>query len=79
MPLPAVQHAMKRDGLDPSVMDGDHDAPAPSADGGGGGGRVPLREDPAYAKYFKVSGRTEVCCVWLAAVIAAILAPALVS
>ncbi|KAL9187572.1 hypothetical protein ACHAXT_001675 [Thalassiosira profunda] len=53
MPLPAVQHAMKRDGLDPSVMDGDHDAPAPSADGGGEDG-VPLREDPAYAKYFKM-------------------------
>ena len=29
MPLLAVQHAMARDGLDPSVMDGDHNLPEP--------------------------------------------------
>ena len=29
MPMPAVQHAMTRDGLDPAVMDGDHNKPAP--------------------------------------------------
>lgn len=46
MPLPVVQHAMTRDGLDPSVMDGDHNLPEPQA--------VPLKEDPAYSKYFKM-------------------------
>lgn len=50
MPMPAVQHAMTRDGLDPSVMDGDHNQPAPLEGGGG----VPLKEDPTYAKYFKM-------------------------
>ncbi|KAL3810986.1 hypothetical protein ACHAXA_006538, partial [Cyclostephanos tholiformis] len=51
MPLPAVQHAMTRDGLDPSVMDGDHNMPAPLPKSLGG---VPLKDDPAYAKYFKM-------------------------
>ncbi|KAL7553233.1 hypothetical protein ACHAWF_017316 [Thalassiosira exigua] len=51
MPLPAVQHAMTRDGLDPSVMDGDHSAPVPEPKPPGG---VPLKRDPAYAKYFKM-------------------------
>lgn len=46
MPLPAVQHAMTRDGLDPSVMDGDHNLPEPQ--------RVPLKDDPTYSKYFKM-------------------------
>ena len=30
LPMDAVKHAMVRDGLDESVMDGDHNAPAPS-------------------------------------------------
>uniref|UniRef100_A0A7S4W5J3 FH2 domain-containing protein n=1 Tax=Ditylum brightwellii TaxID=49249 RepID=A0A7S4W5J3_9STRA len=47
MPMGAVQHAMQRDGLDPSVMDGDHNKPAGSTG-------VPLKDDPAYAKYFKM-------------------------
>jgi hypothetical protein len=51
MPLPVVQHAMTRDGLDPSVMDGDHNMPAPHPKPLGG---VPLKDDPAYAKYFKM-------------------------
>ena len=46
MPLPAVQHAMARDGLDPSVMDGDHNLPEPRC--------VPLKDDPTYSKYFKM-------------------------
>ena len=50
MPLPAVQHAMTRDGLDASVMDGDHNQPAPLPKPDG----VPLKDDPAYAKYFKM-------------------------
>lgn len=51
LPMPAVKHAMTRDGLDPDVMDGDHSKPA-------GGSSVPLKEDPTYAKYFKM-----VCCL----------------
>ena len=47
LPMPAVKHAMTRDGLDPDVMDGDHSKPA-------GGSGVPLKEDPKYAKYFKM-------------------------
>lgn len=52
MPLPAVQHAMTRDGLDPSVMDGDHNMPAPQPQPESSG--VPLKQDPTYAKYFKM-------------------------
>jgi len=52
MPLPAVQHAMTRDGLDASVMDGDHNLPAPLPREEQQG--VPLKNDPAYAKYFKM-------------------------
>eukprot|EP00934_Nitzschia_sp_Nitz4_P008418 Nitzschia sp. Nitz4//scaffold30_size153850//116218//122960//NITZ4_002791-RA/size153850-augustus-gene-0.63-mRNA-1//1//CDS//3329547303//8408//frame0 len=47
MPMEVVKHAMLKDGNDPDVMDGDHNLPA-------GGGGVPLKEDPAYAKYFKM-------------------------
>lgn len=50
MPLPAVQHAMTRDGLDPSVMEGDHNKPAPEPKPEG----LPLKDDPAFAKYFKM-------------------------
>eukprot|EP00804_Cyclotella_cryptica_P030487 CCRYP_008544-RD/>CCRYP_008544-RD protein AED:0.19 eAED:0.19 QI:217/0.8/0.83/1/0.8/0.83/6/602/2020 len=50
MPLPAVQHAMTRDGLDPSIMEYDHNKPAPEPKSEG----VPLKEDPAYEKYFKM-------------------------
>lgn len=50
MPLPVVQHAMTRDGLDPSVIEGDLNKPAPDPKPEG----VPLKEDPAYAKYFKM-------------------------
>ena len=44
MPMEVVKHAMERDGLDPSVMDGDHSKPV----------GVPLRLDPTYSKYFKM-------------------------
>ena len=40
----AVKNAITKDGLNPSVMDGDHNAPAP----------MPLKDDPKYAKYFKM-------------------------
>jgi hypothetical protein len=48
MPMDVVKHAMSRDGMDPSVMDGDHSKPA------GFGAGVPLKEDPKYEKYFKM-------------------------
>lgn len=50
MPLPVVQHAMTRDGLDPSIMECDHNRPAPEPKPEG----LPLKDDPAYAKYFKM-------------------------
>lgn len=50
MPMPVVQHAMTRDGLDPSILEGDHDKPAPEPKPDG----VPLKDDPAFAKYFKM-------------------------
>jgi hypothetical protein len=49
MPLPVVQHAMTRDGLDPAILEGDHNKPVQETPVG-----VPLKEDPAYAKYFKM-------------------------
>ena len=51
----AVQNAMQRDGLDPTIMDLDHDKSVASQlkkeeeDDG-----PPLREDPKYQKYFKM-------------------------
>jgi Formin Homology 2 Domain/Subunit CCDC53 of WASH complex len=44
MPMEVVKHAMTRDGLDPSVMDGDHNKPA----------GIPLKDDPEYSKYFRM-------------------------
>jgi hypothetical protein len=46
MPLDVVKHAMIRDGVDPSVMDGDPNKPA----------GVPLKDNPTYKKYFKMLG-----------------------
>ncbi|KAL7533786.1 hypothetical protein ACHAXR_007441, partial [Thalassiosira sp. AJA248-18] len=59
MPLPAVQHSMTRDGLDATVMEGNHNLPAQSpkqskGNQGGGGSGVPLKQDPTYTKYFKM-------------------------
>ena len=49
MPLQVVQHCMERDGLDPSILEGDHNKPA-----GYIPGAVPLKDDPEFAKYFKM-------------------------
>jgi hypothetical protein len=49
LPLQVVKHSMSRDGLDPDVMDGDHNQPA-----GGNTSDIPLKEDPKYTKYFKM-------------------------
>jgi hypothetical protein len=55
LPMGAVQNAMQRDGLDPSIMDLDHNKSVASQqkkdddeDG------PPLKDDPKYQKYFKV-------------------------
>ena len=48
LPMGAVKNAMTRDGLDPDIMDGNHDKPANINKG------VPLKEDPKFAKYFKM-------------------------
>ncbi|KAL7564532.1 hypothetical protein ACA910_017686 [Epithemia clementina (nom. ined.)] len=47
MPMDVVKHAMTRDDVDASVMDGDHNKPAPLAG-------VPLKDDPEYEKYFRM-------------------------
>ena len=44
MPKEQVQHAMLRDGEDPSVLDQDPNKPV----------GVPLKDDPTYQKYFKM-------------------------
>ena len=49
MPIPVVQHAMTRDGLDPTILEGDLNKPVQEILVG-----VPLKEDPAYTKYFKM-------------------------
>lgn len=50
LPMGAVKNAMERDGVDSSVMDGDHSLPARQETSGA----VPLKDDPKYAKYFKM-------------------------
>ena len=61
LPIGAVQNAMTRDGLDPAIMDLDHDKSVASqmnvelVDKG-----PPLKEDPKYQKYFKMLKM--VCC-----------------
>ena len=37
---------MMKDGLDPNILDGDPEKPATNF--------VPLKDDPKYAKYFKM-------------------------
>jgi len=49
LPMDVVKHAMARDGLDPGVMDGDHNKPTKQDEGG-----MPLKDDPRYEKYFKM-------------------------
>lgn len=57
LPLGAVKNALQRDGLDPTIMDLDHDKSLASqqneeeklVDNG-----PKLKDDPKYQKYFKV-------------------------
>ena len=51
----AVQNAMQRDGLDPTIMDLDHDKSVASQLKSDKEECPPLKEDPKYQKYFKVS------------------------
>ncbi|KAG7367515.1 formin homology 2 domain containing protein [Nitzschia inconspicua] len=44
LPLEVAKHAMERDGLDPTVLDLDHEKPI----------GIPLKEDPKFDKYFKM-------------------------
>ena len=53
----AVQNAMTRDGLDPAIMDLDHDKSVASqmkGDDDDVDDGPPLKEDPKYEKYFKM-------------------------
>ncbi len=46
LPMDVVKHAMKKDGKDPNVMDGDPNKPVAKT--------FPLKEDPEFSKYFKM-------------------------
>lgn len=50
LPMEAVKHSMTRDGLNPDIMDRNHNLPA-EADSSTG---IPRKEDPRYQKYFKM-------------------------
>jgi hypothetical protein len=52
----AVQNAMQRDGLDPTVMDLDHNRSVASQLKKDEDDGPPLKDDPKYHKYFKVWG-----------------------
>ena len=60
LPLGAVQNSMTKDGKDPTIMTLDHDKSLSSQlkrkDLG-----PPLKDDPDYSKYFKVSVRGVFC------------------
>ena len=52
----AVKNALQRDGLDPGIMDLDPEKSLKSQTEGGDSADTgpPLKEDPKYAKYFKM-------------------------
>eukprot|EP00804_Cyclotella_cryptica_P000890 CCRYP_001117-RB/>CCRYP_001117-RB protein AED:0.15 eAED:0.22 QI:0/1/0.78/1/1/0.92/14/0/3367 len=54
LPIGAVQNAMQRDGLDPSIMDLDPDKSVASQRKSKYEGGPPLKDDPNYQKYFKM-------------------------
>merc|ERR1712194_259264 len=55
LPLGAVKNAMQRDGLDPSIMDLDPEKTVASQLGDEEDNGPPLKDDPLYSKYFKMS------------------------
>ena len=50
LPMEAVKHSMTRDGLNPDIMDGNHNLPVGAKNSSG----IPRKEDPRYQKYFKM-------------------------
>jgi len=54
IPMGAVQQALARDGKDPAIMDMDHDKPYSSNPEAKTPERPSLRDDPEFAKYFKM-------------------------
>jgi len=54
LPKEAAKHAMVRDQLDPSILDLDPEKSLKSQTGEGADTGPPLKEDPKYAKYFKM-------------------------
>jgi hypothetical protein len=54
LPKGAVQNALQRDGLDPSIMDLDPDVSVKSQIGKEKDNDPPLKDDPKYSKYFKM-------------------------
>jgi hypothetical protein len=50
----AVQNAMQRDGLDPTIMDLDHNKSVASQRKEDVDDGPPLNQDPLYQKYFKM-------------------------
>jgi len=67
LPKGAVQNAMTRDGEDPSIMDLDPEKSVASQLDKGEEDEVdngpPLKDDPKYAKYFKMLKMVSICCV----------------
>ncbi len=47
LPLQVAKHAMARDGLDPDILDMDHNKPMQVSG-------VPMKDDPKFTKYFKM-------------------------
>ena len=54
LPKDAVQHAMARDQLDPAILDMDLEKSLKSQTVESASTGPPLKEDPKYAKYFKM-------------------------
>ena len=69
LPKGAVQNAMTRDGEDPSIMDLDPEKSVASQLDKGEEDEVdngpPLKDDPKYAKYFKMLKMVSIRCVYL--------------
>jgi hypothetical protein len=51
IPLPAVKQSLQKEGKDPNIIDMDPDKPLSQIKSA----EVPLKDDPEFAKFFKVS------------------------
>ena len=66
LPMEVVKHAMTRDGMDPSIMDHDHDKSLASQRPSKiekGEDEPPLKEDEKYQKYFKMLKMVSLVCM----------------